>query len=136
MYMAKDTAKSTNFFSQTFLDEMRELLEKQLEETMDELKKFTHPVGEDPHDREAIFPDYGNEEDDDVKEVEAFMVNKPMEIVLEKKLRDIEKAIKRLDDGTYGICKYTGEAIDERRLRARPTSSSSVAAKKLLTDES
>lgn len=126
---------STDFFSQTFLDEMKLLLETMLTETEAELQKFAHKRTDASDAYDANFPDYGTEEDDDVKEVEAFMVNKPMEYVLENKLRDIEKALKRIKDGTYGICKYTGEPIDERRLRARPTSSSSVAAKKLLTDE-
>lgn len=133
---AKNTqSTSTDFFSQEFLDEMKAILEQELANTEAELGKFTQKNPEVDGDYEATFPDYGNEEDDDVKEVEAFMVNKPMELVLEKKLRDIKKALARMEEGTYGICKYTGEAIDERRLRARPTSSSSVAAKKLLTDE-
>lgn len=125
---------SLDFFSQEFLDEMKTILTAMVAETEEEIKHFAHK-GEDG-DFEADFPDYGSEEDDDVKEVEAFMVNKPMQLVLEKKLRDVQKALTNLEKGTYGICKYTGEAIDERRLRARPTSSSSVAAKKLLTDES
>lgn len=134
MTAKQKTATSLDFFSQDFLDEMKALLLTMLDETEAELKQFTHK-GENG-DFEADFPDYGSEEDDDVKEVEAFMVNKPMQLVLEKKLRDVQKALTNLEKGTYGICKYTGEAIDERRLRARPTSSSSVAAKKLLTDES
>lgn len=137
MLMAAKQKQSTSldFFSQDFLDEMKTELERMLKETEEELSKFAHKRSDDDTEYDADFPDYGTEEDDDVKEVEAFMVNKPMEVVLEKKLRDIEKSLKRIKEGTYGICKYTGEAIDERRLRARPTSSSSVAAKKLLTDE-
>jgi RNA polymerase-binding transcription factor DksA len=131
---AKQTNQtSLDYFSQTFLDEMKTQLLMMLSETESELKAFTHKSDDSAF--EADFPNYGTEEDDDVKEVEAFMVNKPMQLVLEKKYRDIQKALKSIDQGTYGICKYTGEPIDERRLRARPTSSSSVAAKKLLTDE-
>jgi RNA polymerase-binding transcription factor DksA len=134
--MATKSSKKTtshDYFSQAFLDEMKGILTIMLKETETELSSFTHKGEHGAF--EADFPDYGTEEDDDVKEVEAFMVNKPMQLVLEKKYRDIQKALKSIDTGTYGICKYTGEPIDERRLRARPTSSSSVAAKKLLTDE-
>jgi DnaK suppressor protein len=35
-------------------------------------------------------------------------------------LEQINRAIARLDDGTYGICERCGHAIAEERLRARP----------------
>jgi RNA polymerase-binding transcription factor DksA len=54
---------------------------------------------------------------------------------LQSSLRDIEKALKAIENGTYGICKYTGKDIDVRRLEARPTSLTSIEAKKALTQE-
>jgi DnaK suppressor protein len=135
MTAKQKTATSLDFFSQAFLDEMKVELESQLIEAETELSKFTHKATDGSDDSIADFPNIGSETDDDVQEVEAFIVNKPMQIVIEKKLRDVKKALARFEDNSYGICKYTGEAIDERRLRARPTSSSSVEAKKLLTDE-
>jgi DnaK suppressor protein len=35
-------------------------------------------------------------------------------------LRDIDDALKRIQDGTYGICQATGKPIGRARLRARP----------------
>ncbi len=35
-------------------------------------------------------------------------------------LVEVEAAIQRIDDGTYGICLATGEPISKARLRARP----------------
>lgn len=35
-------------------------------------------------------------------------------------LADIDAALKRLDDGTYGICANRGEQISVERLEARP----------------
>ena len=35
-------------------------------------------------------------------------------------LEQIDRALSRLDDGTYGICERCGHAIAEERLRARP----------------
>jgi DnaK suppressor protein len=35
-------------------------------------------------------------------------------------LARIDKAFKRLDDGTYGICELCGKPIGEERLRAQP----------------
>jgi RNA polymerase-binding transcription factor DksA len=76
----------------------------------------------------------GDTTDDDVHEVENFIVNKDLQETYEKELRDIDSAIKRLTDGSYGICKYTGEPIGEDRLRARPTSSTSAEYKQRLQD--
>jgi RNA polymerase-binding transcription factor DksA len=40
----------------------------------------------------------------------------------ERHLADIEAALLRLDDGSYGICKRCGGAIAIGRLQARPQS--------------
>lgn len=34
---------------------------------------------------------------------------------------DIDQALLRMEEGTYGICQYCGKPIDERRLEAVPT---------------
>jgi len=39
----------------------------------------------------------------------------------EAMLRDIEAALKRIDDGSYGLCQDCDEAIDPRRLEIDPT---------------
>ncbi len=35
-------------------------------------------------------------------------------------LRDVDRAFKRLDKGSYGTCEACGQPIGEDRLRARP----------------
>jgi RNA polymerase-binding transcription factor DksA len=39
---------------------------------------------------------------------------------VDEQLRDVEGALKRLDDGTYGRCEICGKDIGDERLRARP----------------
>ena len=39
---------------------------------------------------------------------------------LAAKLEDVERALAKLDDGTYGICDRCGALIPEERLEARP----------------
>jgi RNA polymerase-binding transcription factor DksA len=39
---------------------------------------------------------------------------------VDAELADIEHALARLDDGTYGRCEACGEAIDDARLEALP----------------
>lgn len=38
----------------------------------------------------------------------------------EADLADVEHALRRLDDGTYGTCEVCGGAIDEDRLTTTP----------------
>jgi len=45
-----------------------------------------------------------------------------------KLLTKIEKAIKRIDDNTYGYCEDTGEPIGVKRLIARPIATLSIEA--------
>ena len=39
---------------------------------------------------------------------------------IEGELADVEQALTRLDEGTYGTCEVCGEAIDDARLDAAP----------------
>jgi RNA polymerase-binding transcription factor DksA len=45
---------------------------------------------------------------------------------LERELAEIEAALQRLDDGTYGIDEVTGEPISRERLEALPTARTDV----------
>lgn len=46
-----------------------------------------------------------------------------------KLIHKIQEAIKRLDDGEYGICEECGEEIGVARLKARPVTTLCVACK-------
>jgi len=46
---------------------------------------------------------------------------------LESTLARIERALSKLDEGTYGTCDVCGQAIAEKRLRAMPDSVMCVA---------
>ncbi len=45
---------------------------------------------------------------------------------LEAELAEIEAALQRLDDGTYGVDEVTGEPIDPERLEAYPIARTNV----------
>ncbi|MPV36667.1 TraR/DksA family transcriptional regulator [Georgenia subflava] len=42
-------------------------------------------------------------------------------------LAEVDAALVRLDEGTYGVCEVCGEPIPEGRLAARPTATTCVA---------
>lgn len=129
-------AKSKNPYSQEFIDEMKDTLlaeKERLEKSLSRFAKRTPAV--DTEDFDTSFPEYGDDEDENAVEIADYTNNLSLESELEKELRDIINALERIDAGTYGIDKYTGEPIGEARLRARPTSTSTVASKKTLTQE-
>jgi len=37
---------------------------------------------------------------------------------MERELKDISDALKKLENGTYGLCENCGKPIDEKRLEA------------------
>ena len=43
-------------------------------------------------------------------------------------LRQTERALSKLENGTYGYCEDTGEPIDLKRLMAQPATSPSLTA--------
>jgi len=128
-------AKKMNAFSEEFLDKIKKQLLSEKARLENELGKFTTRNAHVADDFDATFPEYGDKEDENALEVAQYTADKPMEIALEKELRDVNKSLDRLKKGDYGICKYCDKAIDEKRLLARPTSGACVSCKKALTDE-
>jgi RNA polymerase-binding protein DksA len=50
----------------------------------------------------------------------------------QKYLEQVDDALQRIDDGTYGICRVTEEAIPEERLEEVPVAKYSVKGKEIL----
>lgn len=122
-------------YSKEFLEKMEKTLLSEKQNLERELSKFTKRSTHVTGDFDATFPNYGDKEDENAMEVAQYTTNKPLEISLENSLRDTNKALERMKDGSYGLCKYCKEPIEEKRLEARPTSSACINCKKSLTDE-
>lgn len=85
---------------------------------------------------EATYPESGGSSDDDnALEIAEYADDVSIEARIESELRDVESALKSIEKGTYGTCKYCNQIIDEKRLEARPASSSCISCKKVLTQE-
>jgi RNA polymerase-binding transcription factor DksA len=114
---------------QALIEEMKQELEKEKVRLEGELKGFTHREGPAGMTYSADFPSYGDKEEDNATEVAAYTDNLSLGHTLEGKLEDVVNALERIAKGTYGTCKYCGQEIDERRLKARPESASCVKCK-------
>lgn len=53
----------------------------------------------------------------------------------QKYLEQIDEALERIEDGTYGICKVTGEPIAVERLEEVPIAKYSVKGKEILEQQ-
>lgn len=133
----KPSSKVANPLSASFLEEIEAILKLEETKLAKELNKFAKPDDKtpDPDDFDTKFPNFGDKEDENAAEVAEYAANLSIESDLEKALRDVKSSLIRLKKGTYGICQYCKKPIEERRLKARPTSSSCVECKKAITQE-
>lgn len=122
--------------NQKFLEEIEKQLIDEKAKLEKELGQFSHRNPKSGDSSFTVeFQEIGDEEGENASEVAQFSDNLSLEDALDKALRDVESAMKRLKEGSYGVCNYCKLEIDERRLRARPTSSSCIQCKKTLTQE-
>ncbi len=119
-----------------FIQKAKVLLTEEKLRLETELSKISHKsTNSSDEAMEANAQSMGEKEDENASEVAQFSDNLSLEDELNKALRDVESALKQVEKGDYGICKYCHQPIDERRLLARPTSSSCIQCKKTLTQE-
>ena len=69
---------------------------------------------------EAKYPDLGDDEEDNAQEQEVYEMDVLVESNLEEMIAKIDRALARIEAGTYGRDVQTGELIDERRLDILP----------------
>jgi len=113
----------------TTISEIEKNLVIQKNQITHDLKELSRPDDHESDNTSTKFPEYGDKPDENAQEITDYTTNLATEKVLEKSLADINKALDSIKKGTYGLCKYCGNPIPEKRLIARPTASSCVACK-------
>lgn len=101
-------------------EQFKSKLEKLKERIRKELLAFTEKK---PHsgDYQSKFYDLGQEQDDEVKEVEIYQSHLSMEGRLKSHLRRVNRALRKLKKGSsYGKCEACGKAISVARLKVYP----------------
>lgn len=114
---------------------MKTKLEEERDKILHELGKVANVDPHAPNSFEAAFPNFGDEEEENSAEVGQFTTNLGLEKILTSSLRDVQGALNRIENSTYGICKYCNKDIGEARLNARPSSSACIECKQKLTKE-
>lgn len=118
--------------SEQVLNQIKDELLVRKKQVSGDLKRLTEKDNHAKDSHRAKFPNYGDKPDDNAQEIGEYSTNLATEKVLESSLRDIENALDRIDKGTYGICRYCGKEIGEKRLLARPVASACVECKSRL----
>ena len=82
-----------------------------------------------PADWNVAYPDMNvavSAEDEVADQEEEYENRVSIEAGLEIRLRDIDAALARIENNTFGVCTVGGEAIDQDRLRANPAASTCI----------
>lgn len=118
-----------------FVNEIKVMLLAEKVSLERQLAEFAAQNPKNADDHVALFPNLGDKDDENAEEVDAYSTNLTLERTLESNLRDVNSALQKITENEYGICKYCGKEIDEKRLLARPGSSSCISCKKSFTQE-
>ena len=111
-----------------FIEERKKALEKRQSEIIQELKTDAVQVAENDYD--AKFVDFGDKDDENAAEVATFEKNLSLEKTLELSLYNVNKALKKIEQGSYGICEKCQGAIAPKRLEVFPSATSCMSCKK------
>jgi len=115
------------------LAQFREILEKDrarlLKDVQRNEKAIRHADGESESGAGRAHSNHLADQGSDEAEYETKLLLSATQM---EYLREIDEALQRIEDGTYGICEITGKPIGLDRLRAIPTARLSVKAQEQL----
>ena len=110
------------------LVEFKELIEHKLEEAKDNLVLLVEAYTNTGNGTEDTAPTFKVlEEGNSVRSKEE---NAQMAARQQKFIKNLENALRRIENKTYGICRETGKLISKDRLRSVPHATLSIEAKK------
>lgn len=117
-------------YSEAELQEFKEIIQKKIETAKEDLALI----------RSSYMNDSNNGTDDTSPTFKAFEEgsetmskesNVQLAIRQEKFIRDLQNALLRIENKTYGICRVTGKLIQKERLKLVPHATLSIEAKRM-----
>jgi DnaK suppressor protein len=111
---------------------LRSRLESERKRLLDEMEQVKSIVR--PADERREGSPFGKREEE---AAESFELEKrlSMEKRIKEQLADVEHALKKFEEGTYGRCDSCGQSIDPARLEALPQANLCLRCKALLVKE-
>jgi DnaK suppressor protein len=123
-----ETKREKTRFSDEELQEFKEIILKKLEEAKEGLKLLTEAyTTQNANDTNDTSPSFKILEEG--SQVLSKEENGQLAARQQKFIRDLENALIRIENKTYGICRVTGKLISKERLRSVPHATLSIEAK-------
>jgi DnaK suppressor protein len=123
-----ETKREKTRFSDEELQEFREIIMKKLEEAREGLKLLTEAyTTQNENDTNDTSPSFKILEEG--SQVLSKEENGQLAARQQKFIRDLENALIRIENKTYGVCRVTGKLISKERLRSVPHATLSIEAK-------
>jgi DnaK suppressor protein len=123
-----ETKREKTRYSDEELQEFREIINKKLVEARDGLKILTEAyTTQNENDTNDTSPSFKILEEG--SQVLSKEENGQLAARQQKFIRDLENALIRIENGTYGVCRVTGKLISKERLRSVPHATMSIEAK-------
>ncbi len=115
-----------------FIEKQKEKLLNKKQELIEALSGFAEKNPEVKDDFKSKFPKMHNSGDieEEALEVSVYDSRLSMEAALEKEIKTINRALKKIDNKTYGICEQCGQPISLSRLKIRPQAIYCIKCKK------
>ncbi|NQX82102.1 MAG: TraR/DksA family transcriptional regulator [Flavobacteriaceae bacterium] len=118
-------------YSDIALDEFREIILFKLNKAKEDLNllksMYKNGEGNGTDDTSPTFKSFEEGAESSAKEA-----NTKLAIRQEKFIKNLESALQRIENKTYGICRATGRLIQKERLKLVPHATLSIDAKKEL----
>jgi RNA polymerase-binding protein DksA len=114
------------------MGEFRRLLEDERTRLLEELEAMEEHT---PEVEDQVGMDIGGGYDEDLADVASSTFEREKGLALESSvqqmLAQVEEALARVDEGTYGVCQRCGDPIDVARLRVLPFATLCIRCKEL-----
>jgi len=125
------TTRSSTHLSPEELGVFRNLILKKISDSEDEVNFLLDSINEMRENNSADFSSNQHHVADIGSAEAALQINYRLLERTQKFIKGLKRALKRIDNGTYGICKVTGKPIAIERLMAAPHTQHSIEAKKM-----
>ena len=102
------------------LQQAKELLLKEKKRLADELLTIAEKNEKVSDDFNSRFPNWGDDVDSNAAEVGTYSSRLGIEKNLESTIQNINTALEKIDQGTYGLCQKCGGTIQPKRIKVFP----------------
>jgi DnaK suppressor protein len=123
-----ETKREKTRYSDEELQEFRNIIQKKLDEAREGLKLLTEAyTTQNANDTNDTSPSFKILEEG--SQVLSKEENSQLAARQQKFIRDLENALIRIENKSYGVCRVTGKLISKERLRSVPHATLSIEAK-------